>query len=347
MKDLKDILSHFFLAGKILEIKPLGAGLINDSYKVTTVAPDTPDYVLQRINHSIFKDVDMLQNNFYQVTTHIRHKLETKGETDIDRKVLTLIPTTDGKLYYFDGESYWRVLIFIPNAKSYEAVTPEFSYYAGQAFGNFQAMLSDIPVELGETIPDFHNMEFRLKQLQEAITADPVGRVASVKPIIDELDKRADAMCLAERLHREGKLPKRICHCDTKVNNMMFDENGHVLCVIDLDTVMPSYIFSDFGDFMRTAANTGEEDDKNLDNVNFNMEIFSHRHRNRQSALCCYLVSLYANRTFPDRLYQRRHLLQDKISRTQFSSYKGSIQTSTKCRSRYPQNEGLHQRMFG
>ncbi len=105
----------------------------------------------------------MLQNNFYQVTTHIRHKLETKGETDIDRKVLTLIPTTDGKLYYFDGESYWRILIFIPNAKSYEAVTPEFSYYAGQAFGNFQAMLSDIPVELGETIPDFHNMEFRLK----------------------------------------------------------------------------------------------------------------------------------------------------------------------------------------
>ena len=274
MKDLKDILSHFSLAGKILEIKPLGAGLINDSYKVTTAAPDTPDYVLQRINHSIFKDVDMLQNNFYQVTTHIRHKLETKGETDIDRKVLTLIPTTDGKLYYFDGESYWRILIFIPNAKSYEAVTPEFSYYAGQAFGNFQAMLSDIPVELGETIPDFHNMEFRLKQLQEAITADPVGRVASVKPIIDELDKRADAMCLAERLHREGKLPKRICHCDTKVNNMMFDENGHVLCVIDLDTVMPSYIFSDFGDFMRTAANTGEEDDKNLDNVNFNMEIF-------------------------------------------------------------------------
>jgi len=164
MKDLKDILSHFSLAGKILEIKPLGAGLINDSYKVTTAAPDTPDYVLQRINHSIFKDVDMLQNNFYQVTTHIRHKLETKGETDIDRKVLTLIPTTDGKLYYFDGESYWRILIFIPNAKSYEAVTPEFSYYAGQAFGNFQAMLSDIPVELGETIPDFHNMEFRLKQ---------------------------------------------------------------------------------------------------------------------------------------------------------------------------------------
>ncbi len=167
-------------------------------------------------------------------------------------------------------------------------------------------------------------------------------------------------MCLAERLHREGKLPKRICHCDTKVNNMMFDENGHVLCVIDLDTVMPSYIFSDFGDFMRTAANTGEEDDKNLDNVNFNMEIFKAFTKGYLETAKSFLTDieidnlpyavtlfpLYANRTFPDRLYQRRHLLQDKIPRTQFSSYKGSIQTSTKCRSRYPQNEGLHQRMF-
>ena len=274
MKNLKEILSHFVLTGEIADIKPLGAGLINDSFKVTTTPPEAPDYVLQRINHTIFTNVEMLQNNFYQVTTHIRHKLEARGETDINRKVLTLIPTTDNKLYYFDGECYWRVLIFIHNAKSYEAVTPEFSYYAGQAFGDFQAMLADIPVELGETIPNFHNMEFRLKQLREAVDADTAGRVAEVRPLLDEIESRADAMCLAERLHREGKLPKRICHCDTKVNNMMFDENGRVLCVIDLDTVMPSYIFSDFGDFMRTAANTGEEDDPNLDNVNFNMEIF-------------------------------------------------------------------------
>ena len=274
MKDLSSILSHFALTGKVVEIKPLGAGLINDSYKVTTTPPEASDYVLQRINHTIFTNVDMLQNNFYRVTTHIRGKLEARGENDIDRKVLTLVPTLDHKLYYHDGESYWRVLIFIPNAKSYEAVTPEYSYYAGQAFGDFQAMLADIPVELGETIPDFHNMEFRLKQLHEAVAADTAGRVAEVQPLLDELEKRADAMCLAERLHREGKLPKRICHCDTKVNNMMFDETGRVLCVIDLDTVMPSYIFSDFGDFMRTAANSGEEDDPNLDNVNFNMEIF-------------------------------------------------------------------------
>ena len=274
MKDLNEILSHFALTGKVVEIKPLGAGLINDSYKVTTTPPEAPDYVLQRINHTIFTNVDMLQNNFYQVTTHIRHKLEARGETDIDRKVLTLIPTKDHKLYYFDGESYWRVLIFIHNAKSYEAVTPEYSYYAGQAFGDFQAMLSDIPVELGETIPDFHNMEFRLKQLRDAVAADAAGRVKEVRYFLDEIERRAEEMCKAERLHREGKLPKRVCHCDTKVNNMMFDESGNVLCVIDLDTVMPSFVFSDFGDFLRSGANTGLEDDKDLANVNFNMEIF-------------------------------------------------------------------------
>ena len=115
---------------------------------------------------------------------------------------------------------------------------------------------------------------FRLQQLHEAVAADPAGRVAEVRPLLDEFERRAFDMCRAERLHREGKLPKRICHCDTKVNNMMFDEQGRVLCVVDLDTVMPSYIFSDFGDFMRTAANTGEEDDRNLDRVNFDMEIF-------------------------------------------------------------------------
>ena len=274
MKNLIEILSHFALVGEVIEIKPLGAGLINDSYRVTTTPPEAPDYVLQRINHTIFTDVDMLQNNFYRVTTHIRHKLEERGETDIDRKVLTLIPTKDHKLYYFDGENYWRVLLFIHHARSYDTVNPQYAYQAGRAFGDFQAMLADIPVELGETIPDFHNMEFRLQQLHEAVAADPAGRVGEVRPLLDAFEQRAHDMCRAERLHCEGKLPKRICHCDTKVNNMMFDEDGSVLCVIDLDTVMPSYVFSDYGDFLRSAANTGAEDDRNPDNVSFNMDIF-------------------------------------------------------------------------
>ena len=173
-----------------------------------------------------------------------------------------------------DDGNYWRMMVFIPRAKTYTTVNPEYSYYAGVAFGNFEAMLADIPDALGETIPDFHNMEFRLKQLRDAVAVDAAGRVAEVRRYIDEIERRADAMCLAERLHRNGELPKRVCHCDTKVDNMMFDEQGRVLCVIDLDTVMPSFVFSDYGDFLRTAGNTGAEDDPDLDRVNFNMEIF-------------------------------------------------------------------------
>ncbi len=275
MKNMLEIVSHFATVGSICEINPLGSGLINDTYKVVTREEDKPDYVLQKINNAIFRDVDMLQENISAVTGHIRKKLEDCGEKDIDRKVLHFIDTNEGKRYYIDEDGrYWRMMVFIPNAKTYETVNPEYSYYAGKAFGEFQAILADIPARLGETIPDFHNMEFRLKQLREAVHGNAVGRLDEVRFYVDEMEKRAEEMCKAERLHREGKLPKRVCHCDTKVNNMMFDEDGKVLCVIDLDTVMPSFIFSDYGDFLRTAANTGDEDDKNLDNVNFNMEIF-------------------------------------------------------------------------
>lgn len=275
MKNMLEIVSHFATVGSVYEINPLGSGLINDTYKVVTREEDKPDYVLQKINNAIFRDVDMLQENIAAVTGHIRKKLEDCGEKDIERKVLRFIDTNEGKRYYIDEDGrYWRMMVFIPNAKTYETVNPEYSYYAGKAFGEFQAMLADISVPLGETIPDFHNMEFRLKQLREAVHGNAAGRLDEVRYYVDEVEKRAGEMCKAERLHREGKLPKRVCHCDTKVNNMMFDEDGKVLCVIDLDTVMPSFIFSDYGDFLRTAANTGDEDDKNPDNVNFNMEIF-------------------------------------------------------------------------
>ncbi|MBO4996184.1 MAG: aminoglycoside phosphotransferase family protein [Muribaculaceae bacterium] len=275
MKDFNEIISKFAIVGTVAEVKPLGNGLINDTYIVKTADDATPDYVLQRINHHIFTDVDTLQHNIEAVTTHIRRKLEETGADDIDRKVLTFVKTTDGtKTYYFDGDSYWRVMVFIPRAHTFEAVNPESSRNAGKAFGNFQAMLVDLDEDLKESIPDFHNMAFRIKQLHDAVDADAAGRVAEVKPLLDELESRAEEMCKAERLHREGKLPKRICHCDTKVNNMMFDDNGEILCVIDLDTVMPSFIFSDYGDFLRTGANTLAEDDPNIDGVEFNMDIF-------------------------------------------------------------------------
>lgn len=276
MEKLNNIVSKFAIEGTPAEIKPLGNGLINDTYIVRTKETEAPDYVLQHINHHIFTDVEGLQCNITAVTRHIRRKLEASGADDINRRVLTFIPLCDDadKTYYFDGENYWRIMVFIPEADTFNAVTPEYSRFAGEAFGDFQSMLVDIPEELTETIPNFHNMEFRLQQLREAIEADAAGRLESVKDITDNLLRRADDMCRAEQLHRQGLLPKRICHCDTKVNNMMFDRQGRVLCVIDLDTVMPSYIFSDYGDFLRTGANTAAEDEPDLSLVSFNMDIF-------------------------------------------------------------------------
>ncbi len=274
MKDLNPIIKQFPEVGEVQETKALTSGWINQTYLVKTANPEENDYVLQRVNHAIFTDVDMLQRNIEVVTNHIRAKLEAANESDIDRKVLRFVPATDGKTYYFDGESYWRVSVFIPRSQTLDAVTPESSYLVGLKFGEFQAMLADVPEQLGETIPDFHNMEFRMKQLREAVAANASGRLAEVQDIVDAIEADAEGMCCAEQLYREGKLPKRICHCDTKVSNMLFDEAGEVLCVIDLDTTMPSFVFSDFGDFLRSAANTGAEDEKDLNNVQFNMEIF-------------------------------------------------------------------------
>lgn len=276
MEDPRSVLSNFDLEGTVLEVRPLGSGLINDTYRVLT-SEGSPDYVLQRINHSIFRDVDLLQSNIEAVTRHIRRKLVARGEEDIDRKVLRFVPVRGGgKTYFFDSESYWRVSVFIPDAYTFDTVDPVYSRFAGEAFGSFEAMLSDIPDRLGETIPDFHNMELRARQLRDAVRTDPVGRMADpeVRSLLGEILSHEEQMCLGERLHREGKLPKRICHCDTKVNNVLFDADGRILCVIDLDTVMPSFVFSDFGDFLRTAASTLPEDDPAWEDVSFRRDIF-------------------------------------------------------------------------
>ena len=261
-----EIVKLFAIKGNVKEIKPLGNGLINDTLLVKTDGPD--DYVLQKINNAIFQDVELLQHNIDCATAHIRKK---------GQMTLTFIPCKEtGKTYWTDGTEYWRVSIFIKNAFTFETVNPEYSYYAGKAFGAFEAMLSDIPDTLGETIPDFHNMELRARQLHEAVKADKAGRMAEpeVKAILEDLLPYEEEMCKAERLYREGKLPKRICHCDTKVNNMLFNDKGEILCVIDLDTLMPSFVFSDFGDFLRTAANTVAEDSPEVDKVDFRMDIF-------------------------------------------------------------------------
>lgn len=276
MKKYSSILSHFATEGRIAEVKPLGNGLINDTFLVVTEGENL-DYVLQRINNAIFRDVEGMQRNIEAVTGHLRMKLAAKGVGDIDRRVLRFIPDkTTGKTFYFDGNDYWRVSVFIPRTVTVQEVNAETARSAGRAFGDFEAMLADLQAPMIETIPDFHNMELRLRQLHDAVAADPVGRFVAVSDLVEAIEERAEEMTAAERLGREGKLPKRLCHCDTKVNNMLLDAaTGEVLCVIDLDTVMPSFVFSDYGDFLRTGACTTAEDEPDTSKIDFDMDIYN------------------------------------------------------------------------
>ena len=272
MDKYKEIISHFAVSGNITDVAPLGNGLINDTYIARTDGSES--YVLQRINNTVFNDVPLLQRNVYAITRHIRKKLQERGTDDIDRRVLRYIDTVDGGTFYYDGEKYWRVSVYIPGTKSFDTVTPELAYLTGKSFGDFQYMLSDLPEPLGETIPDFHNIEYRLWQLDEAVENDSAGRLDSMREIIEELNDRREEMCQVQQMSLRGEFPKRIPHCDTKVNNILFDADGTPLCVIDLDTTMPGFVLSDFGDFIRTAGNTGKEDDTDLRAVGVNMEIF-------------------------------------------------------------------------
>ena len=160
--NLENIANRFAIQGEVKEIKPLGNGLINDTYKITTDGPTA--YVLQRVNNAIFQDVDLLQRNIVAVTGHIRRKLEAAGESDIDRKVLHFVPLKDSECTWLEEDGkYWRISVFIPDAYTFETVDPKYSRFAGEAFGRFEAMLADLEEPLGETIPDFHNMELRAR----------------------------------------------------------------------------------------------------------------------------------------------------------------------------------------
>ena len=273
-EQLLAIVRQFQIEGTVSTVTPLGNGLINDTYRVETLEADAPNYVLQRINNLVFKDVELLQHNIEAVTNHLRRKLLSEGVSDVDRKVLRFIPTFTDKTYHFDGQNYWRVSVYIADTVTVNEVTPQSSYDCGRAFGRFQEQLTDLREPLGETIPDFHNMELRLRQLKQAVNQNLARRLSEVTKELELIEAHAEEMCIAEWLHREGRLPKRICHCDTKVNNMLFDKDGNVLCIIDLDTVMPAYIFSDYGDFLRTAANSQPEDSPEIDRITFRWDIF-------------------------------------------------------------------------
>ncbi len=272
---LNHICNQFALEGTVLNVKPLGEGFINDTLIITTAEATTPNYILQRKNKNIFKDVPAMMDNIYRVTMHLKKKVVEAGG-DPMREAMTIIPTKDGKLYYKDEEGeFWAVCVFIEDTVAYQsAATPELAYQGGKGIGKFQAMLADFKEPLADILPGFHNIRYRFKQWDETLAKDPVGRKAVVAEEISWIESRRDEMLKFWELYEKGIIPTRVTHNDTKINNILFDHNGNVLCVIDLDTVLSATCLNDYGDAMRSYTNTGLEDDTNLDNVSMDINIF-------------------------------------------------------------------------
>ena len=274
--NLLKIAKHFQIEGEIKEIKPLGEGFINDTYILKTVSANTPNYLMQRKNKNIFTDVPAMMDNIERITQHLKAKVREQGG-DPMREAMTVTKTKDGKLYFKDEEGeFWALCLFIQGSVTYEAAdTPELAYAGGKGIGKFQSMTSDFEGTLTDILPGFHNIRYRFKQWDEVLAKDPVGRKKELAKEIDWIEERRDEMLAFWELVENGTIPTRVTHNDTKINNILFDDKGDVLCVIDLDTVLSSTALNDFGDAIRSYTNTGLEDDKNLNKVSMDMEIFT------------------------------------------------------------------------
>jgi len=267
---LLSIAERFDLEGTIASIKPLGEGFINDTFVIRTEG-DAPDYILQRKNHAVFPDVPGMMENILAVTEHIKAKV-----ADPLRETLTVVRARDGKLYVEDEGNFWAVCLFIADTSSFDrADSPELAYQGGVGIGRFQALLADFDKPLNETIKGFHNIRHRFAQWDAAVAADAAGRVASLAEEIGWVESRRREMLDFWSLVEDGTIPTHVTHNDTKISNILFDKpTGKVLCAIDLDTVMSSTSLNDFGDAIRSYANTGAEDDRDLYNVELSIEMF-------------------------------------------------------------------------
>lgn len=266
-----NIAGQFSLDGTVLSVEPLGEGFINDTFIVKTEEDGAPDYILQRKNRNIFKNIPAMMENIAKVCDHIKGKV-----SDPMREAMTVIPAKDGKLYHEDvNGDYWTVCVFIDKTVSYQkADTPELAYQGGKGIGLFQSMLSDFKEPLTDTLPGFHNIRFRFEQWEEALSNDLAGRKDSLAEEISWIESRKGEMLEFWKLVEDGTIPARVTHNDTKINNILFTQDGQVLCVIDLDTVLSSTCLNDFGDAIRSYTNTGMEDDTDLANVSMDLKIF-------------------------------------------------------------------------
>jgi thiamine kinase-like enzyme len=275
--NLKKIFDSFISDGSFALALPCGSGHIHDTFLIETSEKDKDNYILQRLNNEVFRNIPELQENIERVTVHMQRKLLLVPGADVKRECLTMVPAKNGKSWIVDEKgNYWRMFIFISDNRSYDIVdSPDKAYEGGKAIGRFQALLADLPGKpLHETIPSFHDVEKRIQSFRKTLKNDPVGRVKETTIETDSILKRANDMRVIQRLGREGKIPVRITHNDTKFNNILFDMNGKSLCLIDLDTVMPGYFHSDFGDAIRTGANSAAEDEIDLSKVKMDINLF-------------------------------------------------------------------------
>lgn len=268
----------FDLQGELKECVRYGSGHINDTYRLTYDTPQgTRRYILQRMSKEIFKNPVELMENVERVTAWLRKKVLENGG-DPERETLTLINSVDGRPYYIDPEGeYWRVYFYIEGTTCYDQVENDNDFYqSAVAFGHFQKLLADYPAAtLHETIKDFHNTPDRLEKFKKAVAEDVCGRAASVQKEIDFILEREELTHALYDLQLDGRLPLRVTHNDTKLNNIMIDdETGKAICVIDLDTVMPGLAANDFGDSIRFGASTAAEDEQDLSKVSCDLHLF-------------------------------------------------------------------------
>jgi len=251
-----------------------GNGHINDTFYITH---HNEHYILQRINTHVFNNPSAVMENMSNVTDFLAKKIKKAGGCP-ERETLTLIPTKEGNKYYIDSRGdFWRVFPFIENTMSCQmAENPEIFAESARAFGNFQRLLCDYPAEtLHETIPHFHDTKSRFADFVKAVKDDKNNRAQYVKPEIDFVMKHEKDTSILVDLLEENKLPLRVTHNDTKLNNVLLDaKTGKTVCVIDLDTVMPGLSLYDYGDSIRFGASSATEDEKDLDSVYMNLDLF-------------------------------------------------------------------------
>jgi hypothetical protein len=262
----------------ISTLKSYGTGHINDTYRLKNLATEEYDYLLQKINHQVFKNVPKLIENMCRVIAHLKKQLLISGYGNPEKEVMTLVATKDGPYYYQDSNGeYWRMSHFLKDTKTYDVVeTEQQAYEGGKAFGKFQSMLCDLSPDLMyDVIPDFHHIGKRLGQLEQARAEDPLGRVALVSEELETIDVCSGSMSFFQQDEQLLTLPRRVIHYDTKFNNVLLNLEDRAQCVIDLDTVMAGYVAYDFGDAIRTIINRTTEDDKDLSNITLNIPLFN------------------------------------------------------------------------